>query len=58
LVTGAVSGGPHVRVFDYLGRLKSQFMAYDPKSGTGISVMVNDIEGDGKAEILAATASF
>jgi len=33
-------------------------MAYDPKSGTGISVMVNDIEGDGKAEILAATASF
>lgn len=58
LVTGAVSGGPHVRVFDYLGRLKSQFMAYDPKSGTGISVMVNDIEGDGKTEILAATASF
>lgn len=58
LVTGAASGGPHVRIFDYAGRLRGQFMAYDPKSGTGISVMIADTDGDGKNEILAGTASF
>ena len=58
LVTGAATGGPHVRIFDYAGRLRGQFMAYDPKTGTGISVMIADTDGDGKNEILAGTASF
>ncbi len=57
LVTGAASGGPHVRIFDYAGRLKGQFMAFDPKSG-GVSVIVSDTDGDGKFELLAGTANF
>ncbi len=58
LVTGAASGGPHVRIFDYAGRLRGQFMAYDQKSGTGVSVMIADTDGDGNNEILAGTNSF
>jgi hypothetical protein len=58
LVTGAASGGPHLRIFDYKGNLRGQFMAFDPKNGAGISVMVADTNGDGKKEILAGTTSF
>ncbi len=58
LVTGAATGGPHVRVFNYLGQLKAQFMAFDPKSGTGINVGIADVDGDGQQEILAGTTNF
>lgn len=49
-----VGGGPHIRVFDQKGNVKSQFFAYDSKFRGGISVAVGDIDGDGKAEIITA----
>ncbi len=50
----ASSGGPHVRVFDTKGQLKSQFMAYSSKFNGGLSIATGDIDGDGVDEIITA----
>ena len=53
IVTGAGSGGgPHVRIFDVSGKLKSQFMAYDKNFRGGVNVAVGDVDGDGQNEII------
>jgi hypothetical protein len=56
IITGAgVGGGPHVRIFDASGKVKSQFMAYDKNFRGGVNVAVGDIDGDGFKEIITGT---
>lgn len=56
IVTGpGFGGGPHVRVMNRYGQVKSQFFAFDSKKRAGVRVSVGDVDGDGKFEILAMT---
>ncbi len=53
IVTGAgLGGGPHVRIFDMSGKLKSQFMAYDKNFHGGVNVAIGDVDGDGIKDII------
>ncbi len=53
IVTGAgKGGGPHVRVFDASGKVKSQFMAYDKNFRGGVNIAVGDVDGDGIKDII------
>jgi hypothetical protein len=53
IITGAgPGGGPHVRIFDYLGNVKGQFFAYDKNFRGGVNVASGDINGDGIYEII------
>jgi len=55
IVTGAgEGGGPHVQVFDGVtGAVRLSFMAYEPSFGGGVRVAVGDVNGDGRADIIA-----
>jgi subtilisin family serine protease len=58
IITGAgTGGGPHVRVFNKYGDLKSQFFAYDPRFRGGARVSVADINGDGRDEIITGAGA-
>lgn len=53
VVTGALTGGPHVRIFSQSGRLLSPgFFAYGASSKNGVRVAVGDVNGDGVADIV------
>jgi hypothetical protein len=53
IVTAAgPGGGPHVRVFDLMGNVQSQFFAFDVSSRYGTIVTTGDLNGDGIDEIL------
>jgi subtilisin family serine protease len=53
IITGAgPGGGPHVRIFDYLGNVKGQFFAYDKNFRGGVNIASGDINGDGIYEII------
>jgi len=53
IVTGAgFGGGPHIRVFDMKGNLKSQFFSYAKNFRGGSYVAVSDVNGDGNLEII------
>ena len=55
IITGPGPGAdPQVRVFDKAGRLKAQFMAYDHNLKNGLSVAVDDLNQDGRLDILAS----
>ncbi|PIR47678.1 hypothetical protein COV06_02225 [Candidatus Uhrbacteria bacterium CG10_big_fil_rev_8_21_14_0_10_50_16] len=47
-------GGPHVRIFDEIGALVSQFFAFDASMTKGLQVATGDMNGDGTEEILVA----
>lgn len=51
------AGGPHVRVFDSQGHVKSQFMAYDSGFRGGLSLALGDVDADGQADIIVAPIS-
>ncbi|AWM39087.1 FG-GAP repeat protein [Gemmata obscuriglobus] len=55
IVVGAGPGaGPHVKVFDgATGTTKLSFMAFAPEFRGGVTLAVGDVDGDGKAEIVA-----
>ena len=58
IVTGAgFGGGPHVRIFDMSGKVKSQFMAYDKNFRGGVNVAVGDVDNDGIKEIITGAGS-
>ena len=52
IITGADVGGPHIRIFDFLGNVINQFFAYDKNLRGGVSVGVGDVNGDKKNEII------
>ena len=53
IVTGAgVGGAPQVIIFDFKGKIKSSFMAYDKNFRGGVNVAIGDVDGDGKKEIV------
>ncbi|MDD4607465.1 MAG: putative glycoside hydrolase [Patescibacteria group bacterium] len=54
IITGAgPGGGPQIRIFDKQGNVKSQFFAYDENQRQGVKVIVDDLDEDGQAEIMA-----
>ncbi len=57
-VPGELSGGPHVRIFEYTsGQFQEKilgFMAYQTNFRGGVSFATGDTEGDGAADILTA----
>jgi subtilisin family serine protease len=58
IITGAgAGGGPHVRVFDRYGDLKSQFFAYNSNFRGGVKVAAVDVNGDGKEEIITGAGA-
>jgi hypothetical protein len=58
IITGAgPGGGAHVRIFAADGTVKKQFFAFDKGVSVGVNVAAGDMDGDGKAEIVAAPAS-
>ncbi len=58
IVTGAgKGGGPHVRIFDAKGKLKSQFFAYNTNFHGGIKISLGEIDGalrNSKQEIIVS----
>lgn len=59
IITGPFShGGPQIKIFDSNLKNSGQFFAYDKSLKTGIRVMTDDINKDGKIEILASTNNF
>lgn len=58
IITGAgPSGGPHVRIFDSAGKIKSEFFAFDSTDVSGVTLGTADLDQDGKPEILVGRAS-
>jgi hypothetical protein len=56
IVTGpGFGGGPHVRVWNARAEVESQFFAFESRKNGGARVSVGDVDGDGRAEILAMT---
>ncbi len=54
IITGPGSGGgPHVKIFNRKGELKSQFFAYSKSFNGGVNVACGDVDGDGENEIIA-----
>lgn len=50
-------GGPHIRIFSFDGRLKSQFFAFEESTRYGTSVATGDMDGDGVDEIIVGSGS-
>ncbi len=54
ITTPGPGGGPHIRIFDYLGKELSNFFAYDRNLRTGLSITSADILNNGKDQIIVA----
>ncbi len=58
IITGAgPGGGPHLRIFDARGNVKSQFFVYDKKYSGGLNVASCDLDKNGMAEIIVSLGS-
>lgn len=59
IITGAGNtGGPHVKVWNSLGRMQNEFFAFSARSTAGVSVAAMDTDGDRRAEIVTMTTDF
>jgi len=47
-------GGPHVRIFNFDGSLKSHFFAGDSTDRSGLFVTVGDMDSDGYSEVIVS----
>ncbi len=55
LITSAgPTGGPEVKIWNGAGSLLGDFFAFDNAQSQGLHIAVGDLDGDGKAEIVAA----
>ncbi len=52
VVAPGPGGGPHVRIFNSSGNLLGQFFAYDDNVRSGLKLSLDDVNSDGKMEIL------
>jgi len=52
VAVASAGGGPQVRIFNRYGKLLGQFQAFREEAKTGYEVMINDLDGDGRGEIL------
>ncbi|HNX11031.1 MAG TPA: putative glycoside hydrolase [bacterium] len=52
------TGGPHIKIFNLQGKIKSQFMAYDNTYTKGVKVLTEDLDNNGVFEILATIPNF
>jgi len=58
IITGAgQGGGPHIRIFDKNGNVKSQFFAYAKNFRGGVNVSAGDTDGDGTDEIITGAGA-
>jgi hypothetical protein len=57
IITGAgFGGGPDVKVFDARNfSLRAEFFAFSVRSQGGVTVRAEDLDGDGRAEIISST---
>lgn len=55
IVGAGKGGGPQIRVFDTLGRVKSQFFAFNKNLRGGVNVGSGDLTGDEVDEIVAGS---
>jgi hypothetical protein len=51
------TGGPHVKIFRGDGVVAGDFFAFDNDTSVGLNIAAGDLDGDGKAEIVAALAT-
>ncbi|MBU4421845.1 S8 family serine peptidase [Candidatus Parcubacteria bacterium] len=57
IIAGAgVGGGPQIRIFNLSGELENQFFTYETNHRNGVNVVVGDLNGDEKLEIIASEA--
>lgn len=55
IITGTGDGGgPQVRIFTRIGAVVGSFFAFDESTRHGVRVSTTDVDGDGKAEIVAS----
>ena len=52
VAVASIGGGPQVRIFNRYGKLLGQFQAFKDEAKTGYQVMIDDLDGDGRGEIL------
>ncbi|MFN3301641.1 MAG: endolytic transglycosylase MltG [Patescibacteria group bacterium] len=52
VVSVASRASPYVRIFNNFFHLKAQFLAYDRNFYGGVSITTEDLDGDGKKEII------
>jgi len=59
IITGAgAGGGPHVKAFSGAnGSLLRSFIGYDPAFTGGVSVSSEDVDGDGRADIITGAGT-
>jgi len=58
LVVGAgVGQEPTIKILNSAGKLLKEFLVFDKKFLGGVNVAVNDLDGNGQAEIIVAAAS-
>lgn len=58
IVTAAgPSGGPHIRVFDGLGNIETEFFAFPAEQLSGVSVAIGQLDDDPEEEIIASQFS-